>query len=82
MIAVFLYMACYDVTVLQCYTFVKDFNNSSAYPKEFNIFLKKLFIFKKKSEGAFCNTPSLEYQIMKDYFKSHDELRVLPHKWR
>ena len=59
MIAVFLYMACYDVTVLQCYTFVKDFNNSSAYPKVFNIFLKKLFIFKKKAKARFVTHPRL-----------------------
>ena len=63
MIAVFLHI--WRVTMLQCYNvtlFAKDFNNSSTYPKEFSIFLKKLCIFIKKSEGAFCNTPSLAYQ--------------------
>ena len=67
MIAVFLYiygvLRCYNVTL-----FAKDFNNSSTYPKEFSIFLKKLCIFIKKSEGAFCNTPSLAYQYNEKLF--------------
>lgn len=56
MIAVFLYMSCYDVTVLHCYTFVRRFQ------KLFQHFKKALHLL-KKSEGVFCNTPSLEYRI-------------------
>ena len=47
MIAVFLYMSCYDVTVLQCYTFVKHFNKDSPSPflKSSSCFIEDLFAF-------------------------------------
>ena len=41
MIAVFLYMSCYDVTVLHCYTFVRRFQKLCSISKKLCIFLKK-----------------------------------------
>ena len=41
MIAVFLYMSCYDVTVLHCYTFARRFQ------KLFQHFKKALHLLKK-----------------------------------
>ena len=64
MIAVFLYI--WRVTMLQCYNvtlFVKDFNNSSAYPKEFSIFLKKLCIFIKKAKAHFVTHLRLNIEM-------------------
>ena len=44
MIAVFLYMSCYDVTMLHCYTFVKTFQQLFVFT-----FFEKLFMFYRRS---------------------------------
>ena len=61
MIAVFLYI--WRVTMLQCYS-VTLLHLCKKISKALQHFKKVLHLL-KKSEGAFCNTPSLEYQIMK-----------------
>ena len=47
MIAVFLYMSCYDVTMLHCYTFVKTFQQLFVFT-----FFEKLFMVYGVYEGV------------------------------
>ena len=64
--------SCYNVTLL---------HSCQKFSKALHLF-RKVQHRSKKSEGAFCNTPSLEYRNGITPFKFHDALRVLPHKWR